>query len=129
MKWKLLLNLNGLDLCEVEVSRGIFQRDSLSLLIFVIYMIPLSLLLRKVKASYKWSRKGFKLNHLLFMDDLKLFGKSDDQIDSLVQAVFTFSENISMKFVLKKCGVIILKKRKIFKFDGIHLPNQEIIKK
>ena len=27
MKWKLLLNLNGLDLCEVEVSRGIFQRD------------------------------------------------------------------------------------------------------
>ena len=63
------------------------------------------------------------------MDDLKLFGKSDDQIDSLVQAVFTFSENISMEFVLKKCGVIILKKRKFFKFDGIHLPNQEIIKK
>ena len=28
-------------------------------------------------------RKEFKLNHLLFMDDLKLFGKSVDQIDSL----------------------------------------------
>ena len=33
------------------------------------------LLLRKVKASYEWGRKKFKLNHLLFMDDLKLFGK------------------------------------------------------
>ena len=38
----------------------------------------LSLLLRKVKASYEWGRKEFKLNHLLFMDDLTLFGKSED---------------------------------------------------
>ena len=78
-KWKLLLNSNGSDLWEVDVNWGIFQGDSLSPLIFVICMIPLSLLLRKVKASYEWGRKEFKLNHLLFMDDLKLFGKSDNQ--------------------------------------------------
>ena len=88
----------------------------------------LSLLLRKVKASYEWGRKEFKLNHLLFMDDLKLFGKSEDQIDSLVQTVFIFSEDIGMEFGLKKCGVVILKKGKLVKFDEIHLPNQEIIK-
>ena len=35
------------------------------------------------------------------MDDLKLFGKSDNQIDSLVQTVFTFSEDIDMEFGLK----------------------------
>ena len=70
-KWKLLLNLNGSDLCEVDVNRGIFQGDSLSPLIFVICMIPLSLLLRKVKASCEWGRKEFKLNHLLFINDLK----------------------------------------------------------
>ena len=93
-----------------------------------ICMIYLSLLLRKVKTSYEWGRKEFKLNHLLFMDDLKLFGKSHDQIDSLVQTVFTFSEDIGMEFGLKKCGVVILKKGKLVKFDGIHLPNQEIMK-
>ena len=92
-------------------------------------MIPLSLLLRKLKATYELGRKEFKLNHLIFMDDLKLFGKSDDQIDSLVQTVFTFSEDIGMEFGLKKCGVVILKKGKLVKFDGIHLPNQEIMKK
>ena len=70
-KQKLLLNLNGSDLCEVDVNRGIFQGDSLSPLIFVICMIPLSLLLRKVKASCEWGRKEFKLNHLLFINDLK----------------------------------------------------------
>ena len=62
------------------------------------------------------------------MDDLKLFGKSGDQIDSLVQTVFIFSEDIGMEFGLKKCGVIFLKKGKLAKFDGIHLPNQEIMK-
>ena len=33
-----------------------------------------------------------------------------------------------MKFGLKKCGVVILKKRKLVNFDETHLPNQEIIK-
>ena len=33
-----------------------------------------------------------------------------------------------MEFGLKKYGVVILKKGKLFKFDGIHLPNQEIMK-
>ena len=127
-KWKLLLNSNESDLCEVGVNRGIFQGDSLSPLIFAICMIPLSLLLRKVKASFERGRKEFKLNHLFFMDDLKLFGKSVDQIDSLVQTVFKFSEDIGMEIVLKKCGVVILKKRKLVKFHGIHSPNQEIMK-
>ena len=62
------------------------------------------------------------------MDDLKIFGKSDDQIDSLIQTVFAFSGDISMEFRLKKCGTVILKKGKLIKFDGIHLPNQEIMK-
>ena len=62
------------------------------------------------------------------MDYLKLFGKSDDQIDSLVKTVFTFSEDIGIEFGLKKCGVVILKKGKLVKFDRIHLPNLEIMK-
>ena len=33
-----------------------------------------------------------------------------------------------MEFGLKKCGVVLLKKGKLVKFDGIHLPNQEIMK-
>ena len=62
------------------------------------------------------------------MDDLKHFGKSDEQIDSVVQTMLKFSEDIGMEFGLKKCGVVTLKKGKLVKFDGIHLPNQEIMK-
>ena len=90
-------------------------------------MIHLSRLLRKVHACYEWGRKEFKLNNHLFWHYVKLFGKSDDQIDSLVQAVFTFSKGISMEFDLTKRGVVIQKKGKLVKFDGIRLNNQKIL--
>ena len=48
-KWKLKLTSNGVSLCNVEIRRGIFQGDSLSTLLFVLCMVPLSLILRKVK--------------------------------------------------------------------------------
>ena len=59
-----------------------------------------------------------KVNHLPFMDDLKLFGKSEDQIDSLVQTVKLFCEFIGMEFGLKKCGVLLMKGGKRVRFDG-----------
>ena len=39
------------------------------------------------------------------MDDLKLFEKSENQIDSLVQTAQLFSEDIGMEFGLKKWRV------------------------
>ena len=90
-QWKLSLAANGEDLGDVEVKRGIFQGDSQSPLLFVLSMIPLSLILRKVNASYDWGGKEYKLNHLLFMDDLKLFGKNEHHIDLLVSTYQAFS--------------------------------------
>ena len=61
------------ELGEVETKQGIFQGDSLSPLLFVLALIPLSFILRKAKAAYKFSKSKGKINHLLFMDDLKLY--------------------------------------------------------
>ena len=52
-KWKLSLTSNGEDLGEVDVKRGIFPVDSLPPLLFVLSMVPLPLILRKVNASYE----------------------------------------------------------------------------
>ena len=84
---KLEMNASGDKLREVDIRRGIFQGDSLSPLLFVWCMVPLTCLLRRAKTGYEWINKGFKLNYFLFMDDLKLFAKSKKQIYSLVQAV------------------------------------------
>ena len=93
---KLLLTFNGEDLGEVDVKREIFQGDSLSPLLFVLSMVPLSLILRNVNARYEWGKKEYKLNHLLPMDDLKLFSKSEEQMDTIVITVHVFSTDIRM---------------------------------
>ena len=48
--WKLEMNASGKT--EVNIKRGIFQGDSLSPLLFGVYMAPLTWLLRKAKAGY-----------------------------------------------------------------------------
>ena len=44
---------------------------------------------------------------MLFIGDLKLFAKSHDQIDSLLNTIYTFSEDIGMEFGIKKSGGLI----------------------
>ena len=67
-------------------------------------MIPSTLVLRKSTTGYDLE-KDLRLN-IFLMDELKLFGKSEDQIDSLVQTVQLLSEDIRMAFVLKKCSML-----------------------
>ena len=45
-KWKTVLTSGGKELGEVNIKRGIFQGDSLFPLLFVIMMLPLTLMLR-----------------------------------------------------------------------------------
>ena len=125
---KLSLTSNSEDLGEVNVRRGIFQGDGLSPLLFVLSMVPLSLILRKVNAYYEWGKKDYKLNHLLYMDDLKLLAKSEEQIDALARTVHVLSTDIGMEFGMKKCGILTMRRGKLVRCDGIMLPNNEVMK-
>ena len=89
-------------------------------------MIPLTHVLRKAKARCTLEGGG-KINHLLFMDDLKLYGKSENEIKGLVSTVEVFSQDIGMEFDIKKCGVIIMNRGKVKSTDGIELPSGEKI--
>ena len=54
-KWKLMLCSGNSELSEVEIKRGIFQRNTLSPIVFVLVLISLSFILRKTKAAYEFS--------------------------------------------------------------------------
>ena len=112
----------------MKIRRGLFQGDSLSPLLFVLVMIPLTLMLRQTKESYELKKGGKKINRLLFMDDQKLFAKNEDQIDNLVNTVRIFSEDIKMEFGLPKCGVLIMKRKKVVKSEGISMPEGKMMK-
>ena len=91
---------------------------------FVLALILLSLILRKEKAAYEFSESKKKINHLLFMDDLKLYSRSEKGLDSLVQTIRVFSE----EFGIEKCAMLVMEKRKIVKSVGIDLPDGNVIK-
>ena len=62
------------------------------------------------------------------MDDLKLYGKSEDEIDSLVRTVRLFSQDIGMEFGVKKCAVVVMKRGKVTECEGIELPDGQRIR-
>lgn len=127
-KWKTVLTAANEVLGEIDIKRGIFQGDSLSPLLFVISMIPLTLILRKTKAGYDLGGGQGVINHLLFMDDLKLYGKSEDQVDSLVQSVRIVSSDINMEFGISKCASLIMKRGKLSESKGIKMPDNKVIR-
>ena len=127
-KWRVMLCARNSELGEVDIKRGIFQGDSLSSLVFVLALIPLGLILRKAKATYEFSGIKEKINHLLFIDDLKLHNRNEKELDSLVQAVRIFSKDIGMEFGIEKCAMLVTEEGNIVKSVGIELPDGKVIK-
>ena len=95
---------------------------------FILALTPLSLILRKAKAVYEFSGNKVKINHLLFMDDLKLYSCNKKELDSLVQTIRIFSKDIEMEFSIEKCAMLVIEKGKIVKSVGIELPDGKVIK-
>ena len=116
------------ELGGVEINRTTFQGDSLSSLIFVLALIPLSLILRKAKTAFESSEINEKINYLLLMNGLKLYSPSEKGLDSLVQTVRVFSEHIGMEFGVEKYAMLLMEKGKIVKSVGMGLSDGKVIK-
>ena len=127
VNWKTVLTSGGTVLGQVDIKRGIFQGDSLSPLLFIVIMLPLTLVLRKMRAGYRLEKNVTPINHLLFMDDLKLYGANKDQLDSLIQVVRIFSQDIKMSFGLEKCDVLEIRRGRQVDSSGIDLPDDQHI--
>ena len=79
--------------------------------------------------GYQQEKNGAKVNHLFFMDDLKLYGKDDRGIDSLIKTVWQCSEDIKIVFGILKCVVVSLQRGRKTRWEGIQLPNGKEIGK
>ena len=89
-------------------------------------LIPMTLILRDAAPGYILKSKA-KINHLLYMDDLKLCGKVKSDIESLISTVRIFNDDIGMRFGLQKCASIVLKRGKRVEDEGIYLAEDKII--
>ena len=62
------------------------------------------------------------------MDDFKLYNRSEKRLDSLVQTVCVFSEDIGIEFGIEKCARLVMEKGKIVKSVGVELQVGKVIK-
>lgn len=117
--WNLWLFCHGTQLCNINVRRGIFQGDSLSPLLFIMTLFPLSEVVLNKTWGYKMklsdeSEPGvITVNHLLYMDDIKLYAKSGAQLKKMIAEVKVFSDQMKMKFGLDKCKTVHIARGKL----------------
>ena len=136
-KWITTLTLNHemgqIVIPDINIRKGIFQGDSLSPLLFCLALDPLSKLLNKQTMGYNLGTErrkdpGKRVNHLLFMDDLKLFAENDEQLRKLLNVVHKFSKSIKMEFGLDKCAKCTIRGGKKVETENIVLEDNIEIK-
>ena len=97
----------------------------MSPLLFLLSLIPLTLVLRKAKAGYDLGGESGVTNLLLFMDNLKLYGKNKRQKETLVHTVRIVSGDMRMEFGISKCALLVMKRGRLTSCDGIVLPDSK----
>ena len=55
----------------------------------------------------------------MYMDDLKLYGKNENQVDTLIQSVRVVSTDMPIEFGISKCESLVMKRGKLVHTDGI----------
>ena len=111
---------------DININSAIFQGDFLTPLLFCGTPIPLSKLLNNTGYGYKIYDNT--INHLFYMDDLKLFAKNYQQLQGLLNIVKQFSDDIPMEFGLDKCAEATFSGGKLLKPKNITLDTTSIIK-
>ena len=66
----------GKGMGEVAIRKGILHRDVAHLSpMFVIAMLPVTGILHEYEAGYQLSKEEDKVNHLMILDDSKMYGR------------------------------------------------------
>ena len=59
------------------------------------------------------------------MDGIKLFAKTEKELETLIQTVKIYSQNIGIEIGIEKCAMLVMKSSKRHMMEGVALPNHE----
>ncbi|XP_044756963.1 uncharacterized protein LOC123315364 [Coccinella septempunctata] len=114
---------------EIRIQRGIFQGDKLSTLWFCLSINLLSKLLNQSKYGYVIERRNnTKINHQLYIDDLKLYAANEDQLTRELKIVASFTDAIKMEMGLDKCAMVHMRRGKIREGEALEIQEQLTIR-
>jgi hypothetical protein len=113
-KWNTTLHLKTkhevVQLQLIQIRKGIFQGDSPSPLLFCIALIPLTHDMNRAVCGYQVHGAERNINHLLYMDDLKLLSRGDEELEKEINIVKAMSKDMNMNFESEKCAKVCFKK-------------------
>jgi hypothetical protein len=117
-KWTTTLQVklknNQITSDPIHIQREIYKGDSLSPLSFCLALNPLPYLLNRTNYGFGINSNNLetqRLNHLLYMDDIKLYAATNNQLQELLQLTETFSRDIRMTFGIEKCKTLSIVKK------------------
>jgi hypothetical protein len=102
---------------DIKIDCEIFQGDSP--LLFCICFIPLTEQLKRLNIGYEEHITKTKISHLLYMDDVQLIAKSEEELRKQINTVKNFSADIHMEFGLQKGAKITFKRGKLIKSQNL----------
>ena len=65
----------------------------------------------------------------MYMDDIKLFAKNEKELETLINTVRIYSQDIGMEISIEKCAMLVMKNSKWHITDEMELLNQDKIKR
>ena len=126
---------SGIECKRKKLNRGedpkrlIQVRCTITITLLVIVMMTLNLILRKCTTGYKLNKSQENINHLMYMDSIKVFVKNEKELETLIQIVRIYSKYIGIEFGIEKCATLVIKSGKRHMTEGAELLNQVIIKR
>jgi hypothetical protein len=79
----------------------------------IIIIIIITNELNRADCGYQLHGTERKISHLLYMDDLKLLGRNENDLKNEIKIVQTISKDVNMNFGLEKCARICLKRGRV----------------
>ena len=73
----------------------------------MLVLIPLNHILKKCTGEYELHKSKENIYHLMCMDDIKLFANNKKELETLIQAVKIYSQDIGIEFGIENCAKLI----------------------
>ena len=121
LKLKLNAKDNSIVSNIIKIIAEIYQGDSLSVILFVLALNPLSHLLRSTKGYAYGKNRQHQHTHNVFVDNLKLYASDINTVKRQLEIVTTFSKDIGMKFGEEKCAFLQIEKGIIKKSSPLNI--------
>ena len=92
-------------------------------MIMIIAMMSLKLHTQEMHWRIQTSQE--MINHLIYMNDTKLFAKDEKELDTPIKAVRIYSQDIGLESGREIYAPLVMKSGKRHMTEGMELPNQE----